>query len=157
MRFVRGVELRRLSLLLTCLFFSWLFAGCSRANSQSSTSLVSDLGHIMTRRQQQLLYDIDNVLLAEELRRFANDYRWKRADGRSRHTLHGTDVALPASVRILEPAEVRVFDDRIELDLGGAWMSFGIAVFREGCPGKGIKQLDEGIWFFSENGKYPPP
>ena len=109
-----------------------------------------------TAKEKQLLYQIDHTAFASELRNFANEQRWK-----GRHKGFGFDYYLksdpevPDVLRALNPSTIRVFNDRIQFECGGAFLSFGISVFRDGVTGEGTKKLGEGIWFYAEDGRVP--
>ena len=109
-------------------------------------------------KERQLLYRINHKILASELRDFAKVHRWNFP-----HKFEGfdyfraTDRDVPPSLRALDPSVIRVFNDRIEFECGGAFLSFGIVVFREGLHGNGTKELGEGIWFYAEDGAVPKP
>jgi hypothetical protein len=114
------------------------------------------IGNRLTREEErELLYNINHEVLASELRSFANQKRWsKTVPSADSDCFHKSDP-LPASLLILNPSQICVFDDRVEYDCGGPFLSFGIAVFRKGIPGHGTKKLGEGIWFYAEDGRVP--
>jgi hypothetical protein len=105
--------------------------------------------------ERQLLYNVNHEVLASELRKFANDQRWSKPVANSDSDCFNKSDPIPASLRILNPSQICVFDDRVEYDCGGSFLGFGIAVFREGIPGHGTKNLGEGIWFYAEDGHVP--
>jgi len=107
-------------------------------------------------KEKQLLYQIDHEELASELRDFANANGWR---GRHKsfdfeYYLKG-DPEVPEPLRALNPSVIRIFKDRIEFECGGAFLSFGISVFRDGISGYGTKKLAEGVWFYAEDGRAP--
>jgi hypothetical protein len=115
--------------------------------------------HQYTRnKERQLLYELNHQAFAIELRRFADDRRWSQSHIHSSiDSYHISDPAVPEVLRAFNPSVIRVYDDRIEFECGSAFLSFGIAVFRDSLEGSGTKKLGEGIWFYSENGSVPPP
>src|ERR1051325_10206543 len=103
---------------------------------------VHGLRNSIVEKERQLLYSVDHEAFASEARKFATDERWRNNVVDSQGDFFkGSDVTLPAALRILKPTEIRVFDDRVECDFGGPWLSFGIAVFRRDSPGQGLKRL----------------
>jgi len=110
------------------------------------------------KKERQLLYRINHKVFAAELRDFAKMHRWSffHADGGFDYFAK-TDPDVPLELQALNPSAIRVFDDRIEFECGGALLSFGIVVFREGLRGNGTKELGEGIWFYAEDGVTPKP
>jgi len=69
--------------------------------------------------------------------------------------LYGDDPSVPAALKLLKPSSIRINDENIDLEFGGALLHFGIRAFRPGLAGSGTKQLGEGLWFYSENGRFP--
>jgi hypothetical protein len=107
--------------------------------------------------ERPLLYHVNHLTLAAELRRFAADQRWKNSISSSDpQSFDPADPAIPPSLRVLKPSLITIYDDRIEYDFGSALFDFGIVVFKEGIPGTGTKQLGDGIWFYSQDGQIPP-
>lgn len=105
--------------------------------------------------ERELLYKVNHVVLASELRTFANEKRWSKPVTASDSDCFHKSDPIPASLKILNPSQICVFDDRVEYDCGGAFLSFGIAVFRQGVAGHGTKKLGDGIWFYAEDGRVP--
>ncbi|SRR5579884_4200416 len=105
--------------------------------------------------ERQLLYNVNHAVLASELRSFANEKRWsKPVTGSDSDCFHKSDP-IPPSLKVLDPSQICVFDDRVEYDCGGPFLSFGIVVFRQGLAGHGTKNLGNGIWFYAEDGRIP--
>lgn len=102
--------------------------------------------------QAQLLYQVDHRILGREARTFASDQR-KRFEMPRSVWLGEPDV--PPSLAILKPGSITITDDLIRLEFGGALLHYGLVVYNEGLEGPGTKKLDEGVWFYSENGRYP--
>ena len=120
------------------------------------TSGMFIMHRLVLERERQLLYDIDHRTLASELRKFANEQRWSRSVRNADPDAFGTsNPATPASLRILKPSAIWIFDDRIQFDCGGPFSDFGIVVFLEGTEGTGTKKLADGVWFYSEDGHFP--
>jgi len=115
------------------------------------------IGNRLTKEtERELLYNINHEVLASELRNFANEKRWNRPMTNDDSDCFHKSDRIPPSLQILNPSQICVFDDRVEYDCGGAFLSFGIAVFRQGFPGHGTKKLGDGIWFYAEDGRVPP-
>jgi hypothetical protein len=111
---------------------------------------------LVLERERQLLYDIDHKTLASELRKFANEQRWGRSIRNADPDAFGmSNPTTPASLRILKPSAIWIFDDRIQFDCGGPFFDFGVVVFPEGQEGTGAKRLADGVWFYSEDGRVP--
>jgi len=105
--------------------------------------------HVINQEERFLLYDIDHASLAQALRELADQRKWQRAD------LSASDPSIPAALKILKPSAIWIFEDRIELDFGGAFLSFGFRAFPHGVEGYGTKRLGDGFWFYSEDGRVP--
>jgi hypothetical protein len=113
---------------------------------------------VILKREREILYQLDHEAVASELRHFALGQRWSKVKNGSKFDFfYGTDAAIPHSLQPVKPSSVRVFDDRIELEFGGAFLHFGIRVFPEGVDGFGTKKLGKGIWFYSQDGRVPAP
>jgi len=118
---------------------------------------VYELDKTIKGKQKLILYGLDHEIIANELRKFGSETRWSRPTSINRFDYYeGEDPALPVVVRGLGPSAVRVYDDKVEFDCGGAFLNFGLIVYRPGIEGKGTKKLGEGLWFFSQNGYVPP-
>lgn len=113
-------------------------------------------GRIITERQKIILYKIDHPSLAILLRDFATRQRWSvAAPPEDSAFLYADDPSVPPALKLLKPSSVSIYDDNIDLEFGGALLHFGIRAFRPGLAGSGTKQLGEGLWFYSENGRFP--
>ncbi len=109
-------------------------------------------------KERQLLYRINHKVFASELRDFAKVHRWNfPREPEGFDYFRATDPGVPPELRALDPSLIRIFNDRIEFECGGALLSFGIVVFREGLRGSGTKELGDGIWFYAEDGAVPKP
>ena len=109
-------------------------------------------------RERQLLYRINHKVFASELRDFARVHRWNfPSESEGFDYFRGTDPDVSPELRALAPSVIRIFNDRIEFECGGAFLSFGIVAFREGLRGSGTKELGDGIWFYAEDGVVPTP
>ena len=107
-------------------------------------------------REKQLLYETDHAALASELRKFADEQRWRQpGDNSPPKMFWPNDDAVPASLRVSKPTSITIFDDRIMFERGGPILHFGIVVFREGIVGEGLKQLAPGVWFYADNNRIP--
>jgi hypothetical protein len=134
-------------------------------SEHSPLAFVIGLRHAINQRERGLLYDTDHAVLAQIMREFATDRQW--ASGQPTKSEFGppefgpliafgaSDQSLPPALRVLKPSRIIIFDDRIELEFGGAFLHFGIRAFRPGLPGNGTKRLGEGVWFYSEDGYVP--
>jgi hypothetical protein len=103
-----------------------------------------------------LLY-YTNLRVAEtEMTRFARMARWNQKVRLVGATIiKGDSEEVPASLRILSPREIFIYDDRIELDFGPSFAPFRLVVFDKARDGHGTKKLGDRIWFYSEDGKVP--
>ena len=114
------------------------------------------LSRSIAERQRIILYQIDHPSLAILLRDFATRQRWSVADSANKKAVfHGDDPSVPPALKLLKPSSVYIDDDSIDLEFGGALLHYGISAFRPGLAGSGTKQLGEGLWFYSENGRFP--
>jgi hypothetical protein len=131
--------------------------------------LIMELRHDTLKRERALLYQTDQAALAAELRKFASHYRWSLAPAGDEPTIFWpNDPAMPQSLKILQPTSIAVFDDWIMFERGGPPHHFGIVVFRQGAASDGhmndalidgqlLKQLQPGVWFYSDHRKLPRP
>jgi hypothetical protein len=119
--------------------------------------VVIGVRHAITKKEQVILYSVDHAALGTILREFASVHRWSSAQtsGAEMTFLHGDEPSLSPGLRILKPSSVRIYDDQIDLEFGGALLHFGISAFRPGLPGQGTKNLGDGLWFYSEDGRVP--
>jgi hypothetical protein len=109
-------------------------------------------------KERQLLYKLNHQSFAIQVRDFAESNDWKGAHvGFGFQYYLKSDPEVPEPLRALDPSVIRIFADRVEFECGGAFLSFGLAVFREGFPGGGTKKLDDGVWFYAEDGIVPAP
>jgi hypothetical protein len=129
-------------------------------SEHSPLAFVIALRHSINQRERGLLYQTDHAALAQIMREFATDRQW--ASGQPTKSefdplaaFRASDESLPPALRVLKPSGILIFDDRIELEFGGAFLHFGIRAFRPGLPGNGTKRLGDGIWFYSEDGYVP--
>jgi hypothetical protein len=109
-------------------------------------------------KEKQLLYHLNHEVLASEIREFGSANGWRGAHkGLGFDYFLKGDPEVPEHLRALNPTIIRVFPERIEFDFGGAFLSFGLWVFRDGVEGEGTKKLGNGIWFYAEDGRVPSP
>ncbi len=108
------------------------------------------------RKERQILYEIDHEVFATIVREFAAAHGWNESFVDHAYFTN-TDPEVPTVLRGLGFSLINMYDDRVDVDFGGPSLSFGISVFQEGLEGYGTKKLNEGVWFYSENGKVPPP
>ena len=117
--------------------------------TENPISFVIDMRHAISQEERFVLNEIDHKLVAHALRDFAESQHWKDLD------VSAGDPRIPKEVQILKPSAIWLHGDHIELDFGGAFLSFGLRVFRPGVVGYGTKKLDEGVWFYSEDNRVP--
>ena len=108
-----------------------------------------------TDKEKQILYEVDHTVVAATLRRFATEHNWGNSNGSPKY-YKNTDPRVPIALRGLGFSIINIYDDRVDMDFGGPFLSFGLSVFPEGMEGQGTKKLGEGIWFYSEDGRIPP-
>jgi hypothetical protein len=119
-------------------------------------TFVSGLDRIIKFRERTLLYEIDHPSLEIMLRAFATEQRWAGTEKGGKITaIRGEDRSLPPGLKLLKPTWVNITDDQIDLEFGGAFIHYGISAFRQGLEGSGTKKLGNGLWFYSDDGKYP--
>ena len=119
-------------------------------------NFVFGLSSINTKQQRAILYHLDHASLSVVLREFAAQQRWSSpASGQQPLLFRSDEQAIPVTLRVLKPSSIRIDDDQIHLEFGGALLHYGISAFRPGLHGSGTKQLGEGIWFYADNGRYP--
>jgi hypothetical protein len=95
---------------------------------------------------------LDAGAVGSEMRRFAHEARWDRTPSERPVTYISRDsAAFPATLKHTKASAIRIMDDRVELEFGGTFLHFGIAAFREGNEGYGVKKLGDGIWYYSED------
>jgi hypothetical protein len=120
--------------------------------------LAYKIRRLSTDKERQLLYKLNADVLASEVRKLGDANGWKGAhQGLGFDYFLKDDPQVPEPVRALNPTIIRVFPERIDLDFGGASLSFGLSVFRDKVDGGGTKRLGNGIWFYSEDGYVPAP
>jgi hypothetical protein len=111
----------------------------------------------ITQKQKMILYETDHFVLARELRNFGEQMRQTvKFPENGGVTIFSDEPSIPPSLKILKPTSLRVLTDRVEMEFGGAFLHFGVVAFVQGA-GDGEKQLAEGMWFYSENKRVPPP
>jgi hypothetical protein len=118
-------------------------------------SFVFGLRREVAAKKQQVLNQIDHAALADAVRELARERRWSTPPlGEPPEYIRNPEVFLTTpSLRSVKPTAMRLFDDRAEIEFGGALMHFGIIIYRDGIPGHGLKELGPGIWFYSEDGR----
>ena len=109
-----------------------------------------------TARERQLLYEIDHAEFASVVRRFAAENGWNQ-DRVWPVYFEKTDTRVPMVLRGLGFSILNIYDDRVDVDFGGPFLSFGISVFRDDADGYGTKKLGDGVWFYAEDGRIPAP
>jgi hypothetical protein len=118
-------------------------------HSENPLSFVVMMRHVINQEERFLLREVDHKLIAQVLREFAERQGWTRLD------VSASDPRVPREVQVLKPSAIWVYEDRVEMDFGGAFLSFGLRVFKPGIAGYGTKKVDEGVWFYSEDGRVP--
>ena len=109
---------------------------------------------MISAEQAWILYHIDHKILATETRNFAKE---RRLRGTTFERLEGDDPVVPPAIAVLQPRSVEIVNGYVRLEFGGLLLHYGILVYDEGLQGPGTKKLGEGVWFYSENGRYPGP
>ena len=130
------------------------------AEKKRVNDFLTGMHDVLAASQKTLLYETDHVKLAVEVRTFAAKHEWARSAPKGGQVYTGKDSALPASVRALKPSSVRVLEDRVEIECGGALHHHGISVFRQLSGGHGTRDLGDGVWYYSEGNRMfngPPP
>jgi len=112
-------------------------------------------------RQQQLLYHTNHAELLGACR-FILDNRSKFRPNPewSPPNISNPDPAdplMPAIIRGMQHVSVRVTDQFVQLEFGGGGYHYGIFGYAPGVTGSGTKELTPGLWFYSEDGRIPPP
>ena len=118
-------------------------------DSENPISFAIGMRHAINQEERFLLTEIDHKLIAQVLREFAEKRGWTRLN------LSARDPNVPKELQVLKPSAIWLYDDHIEIDFGGAFLSFGLRVFKPGLVGNGTKKLDEGVWFYSEDNHVP--
>jgi hypothetical protein len=128
----------------------------SGAEINKTVKLVHDENEM---KQRFLLYYINHDVLAAEARKLATAVRWGKSQPETKENYFSGDdlVRLPPGIVILKPSSVRVFNDRVEMEFGGALYYYEISIFRNGEAGHGTKQLAPNVWFTSQDNKVPEP
>jgi hypothetical protein len=120
--------------------------------------LTYKIHQLSTDKERQLLYKLNPDLVASEVRKFGDANGWKGAhQGLGFEYFVQNDPQVPEVLRALNPTIIRVFPERIDLDFGGAFLSFGLSIFRDRIDGGGTKRLGNGIWFYADDGRVPAP
>jgi hypothetical protein len=115
----------------------------------------SSLKRRISSEQAWILYHVDHKVLARETRNFAKQRLAQHGRGLVGDVLKSDDPHVPAPLAVLKPRSIAILDGYVRLEFGGALLHFGIIVYDEGLEGPGTKKLGEGVWFYSENGRYP--
>jgi hypothetical protein len=114
--------------------------------------------HDITGRERVILYRTDHKALATMLRDVATHQLWSFPKSPDDGIVLSSDnPSFPSALKRLKPSSVRISDEGTDLEFGGPFLHFGVSAFRPGLPGAGTKQLGDGLWFYSENGRYPKP
>jgi len=67
------------------------------------------------------------------------------------------DPQMPKIIKDLKPNDIVDYDGYVKLEFGGGFYHYGIELFPPGVEEYGTKKLAPNLWFYSEDGKYPPP
>ena len=143
---MRVVKLLAAAAIAVVLLFAIGFAWFYLQLSPIKRGILSD--------QSWLLYHVNHEILAKETRRFGKQ---QRSLDISPQTFKGDDPRLPPSLGILKPSSVDIVDGYVRIEFGGFFLRYGLYVYDEGLAGPGTKEVLEGVWFYSENGRYPGP
>ena len=105
--------------------------------------------HLVNQQERFLCFEIDHVIVAENLRTFADQQNWAEAG------FDKNDPRIPAALRVLKPSAIFVHPEYVALDFGGPFFEMDVRAFKSGVPGAGTKKLADGIWLYTEDGSYP--
>lgn len=121
--------------------------------SSSPLLFAIKLERLITSKQFTLIYEVDHIAIANHVRAYAwpSDQSSQPAIGRYERG----DTRIPDSLWIANPSRILVQSDNVSLEYGGALLHYGIRIFPKGQIGEGTLMLTEGVWFYSENGRYP--
>jgi hypothetical protein len=118
-------------------------------HTENPIAFAIGMRHVINQEERFLLTEVDHKLIAQVLREFAQKRGWTRLD------LSAGDPNVPKELQVLKPSAVWLYEDHVELDFGGAFLSFGFRVFKPGIAGYGTKKIDEGFWFYSDDNRVP--
>lgn len=117
---------------------------------------VAGMRTLINARERQIIYHIKHDALANEIRQYADEKRSQFPD-LAYGMMKPPPAQFPNSLKVLDCNSVSIFPDRVDLEFGGSFLSFGLHVFNKGTPGNGTKKLGDGIWFYAEDGHVPAP
>ena len=108
-------------------------------------------------KERAVLYHINHKALATVAREFAWPLNSQSLKERFPDPyFEKGDSRIPTELWIADPARILGYDDRIDFEYGGALLHFGISIFKPGLVGEGTLKLQDGVWFYSDTGRYPP-
>jgi hypothetical protein len=119
-------------------------------------TFVGAVDRLLISRQKAILYFLNHDALSQVVR----DYAWPK-NSESGYIRFGEsifergDSHVPPALWIANPARIIIRKDRVDFEYGGALMHYGISIFPPHEEGSGTIKLGDGIWFYSENGRYP--
>jgi hypothetical protein len=149
MKFQRNIYLIVASLLLfVCAIVVYFFA--------RPVLFITAMGRVIEERQQAVLYHIDHSALAQTTREFAWPSNSLSLTERfPQSNFEKGDSRIPPSLWIADAERIQGYDNRVDFEYGGALLHFGISVFKPGEEGEGTLSLQDGVWFYSDNNRYP--
>lgn len=110
----------------------------------------------ITVEQERVLYQLDHPALGVHLREFAAREFWALPKTpKAGVFFYADDPAVPPELKHVQPSSVYIDGEKIHLEFGGPPLHYGIIAFRPGLAGSGTKQIGDGLWFYSENGRFP--
>lgn len=121
----------------------------------STTAAVSGLRGAIDRREQALLCSVDHSVVAAEALKFAQRVFIDQPNDVKSMQFTGRDPTLPVAIRTLQPAQVTVSRDHVDVACGGTFLNFGILIFADDAQGNGTKRLGRNIWFYSDDRVVP--
>jgi hypothetical protein len=112
------------------------------------------IGRVIDAKQASLIYRIDHGALASCAR--ASVWPADTAvDPLAVGLYNKGDARVPDALWIAKASRILVAEDRVRMEYGGALLHYGIAIFPKGQIGEGTRMLADGVWFYSDNGRYP--
>jgi len=116
----------------------------------------------ITRRERELLYHTDHAAVLAACREvFANQGKYRTNPAWNGMSPARTDLPdpadpnIPAAIKKLLPADIRIGRDNVRIELGGGFLHYGLIGYQPGAPGEGTLKLREGLWYYAEDGNVP--
>ncbi len=118
-------------------------------SEHSPLFFVIYMRHLINQQERFLCFEVDHAILADQLRTFAEQQKWVEVG------FDKDDPRVPAALRVLKPSAIFVHPDYIALDFGRPFFQMDIRAFKPGNWGSGTKKLADGLWLYTEDGRYP--